>query len=92
MAIIGVGYSSPESNAAWAADQGYAFELWTDSDERTLSLYYGAATSADVAFPARVTMVLDSEGILRLEYMGSLNVSTHPADVLEDCQSLFGAR
>ena len=45
-----------------------------------------------MAFPARVTMVLDSEGILRLEYMGSLNVSTHPADVLEDCQSLFGAR
>ncbi len=39
--------------------------------------------------PLRVTRLLGEDGVVLLEYAVS-NVGTHPADVLEDCQALFG--
>lgn len=85
---MGVSFDSPRRNAAWAEDEGYQFELWTD-DDRALALTYGAAESRSDAFAQRITVILDSEGNQLLEYEVS-SLGTHPAQVLEDCQALFG--
>ena len=37
-----------------------------------------------------VTLILDAQGTLVLEYRSSTGASGHPQDVLEDCQALFG--
>lgn len=85
---MAVGFDSPEVNQAWAEDEGYQFEIWTD-DDKTLAVYYGAAASTSATVPLRVTKILDAEGELILEYSVT-NVGTHPAQVLADCQALFG--
>ena len=81
-------FDAPQKNQAWAEDEGFAFELWTDAD-RTLALTYDAATRADQAFAERVTKVLDADGDLVLEYE-KVKVGTHPGQVLADCEKLFG--
>jgi peroxiredoxin Q/BCP len=86
--IIGVSFDSPEENQSWAAGEGYQYELWTD-ESRTLALTYGAASSESASIASRITVLLDAEGNLALTYAVS-DIGTHPALVLEDCQTLFG--
>lgn len=85
---MGVSFDSPAANQAWAEEEGYLYELWTDQD-KTLALTYGAATSTSASVASRVTKILDADGVLVLEYDVS-NIGTHPAQVLADCQLLFG--
>jgi peroxiredoxin Q/BCP len=87
--IVGVSFDSPEENQSWALEEGFQFELWSD-DDRELALYYGAAASAGALAASRITMLLDDGGAQLLEYTESINVGTHPAQVLADCQELFG--
>jgi thioredoxin-dependent peroxiredoxin len=87
--IVGVGFNPPEAMQAWAEDEGFTYELWTDTD-RTLALTYGAAKREDQASPSRITMLLDADGRLLLEYKGAIDTGTHPKDVLDDCEALFG--
>lgn len=86
--IIGVSFNSNEDNASWAEAEGFQYELWTD-DERSLAVYYGAADSVDSWFPNRLTRILDANGNMILEY-NTVDVSTNPYDVLNDCGILFG--
>lgn len=85
--IVGVSFDPPAENQAWAIDEGFQFELWSDTG-RELALYYGAATSPAQGAASRVTKILDANGTLVLEYTVSA-VGTHPAEVLEDCRVLF---
>ena len=77
-----------EENHAWSVEEGFNFELWTDV-YKTLGLTYGALSNAQDNSMARVTMVMDDEGTLVLEYKENVNVGTHQGQVLEDCQLLF---
>lgn len=87
--IVGVGWDNPDKTGPWVEREGFQFEIWTDS-EQTLSYYYGAADESSWV-PDRVTKVLDAQGNLVLEYNDiGLAVTTHPAQVLNDCQILFG--
>jgi len=86
---VGVGLDTPSTNQAWAEDEKFQFELWTD-DDKTLGVTYGALSSTSDNSVNRVTMLLDEKGELLLEYTDSIDVGTHPDDVLEDCQILFG--
>ena len=88
--IVGVGFDSVQENQEWAEDQSYLFDIWTD-DNKTLAMTYGAASSASTNMPSRVTMLLDAEGELVLEYTVSLQIGTHPEQVLSDAQKLFGS-
>ncbi len=90
MKIVGVSFDPPAANAAWRADEGFAYELWSDLD-RTLAMTYGAASSSSTAYASRVTVLLDENGDLALTYAIS-DLGTHPREVLEDCQALYGAR
>lgn len=89
MEIVGVSFDSPDVNRAWAEDEGFQFELWTDDEERTLAITYGAASSSSATAAARVSVILDADGVLLLEYT-SVSPSTGPQEALEDCQKLFG--
>jgi peroxiredoxin len=83
-----VSFDSVEDNATFAGTEGYEYELWSDLD-RTLALQYGAASSASQAMANRVTVLLDTEGIWRVEY-NPANALTNAQVVLEDCELLFG--
>ena len=87
--IVGVGFNPPEAMQAWAEDEGFTYELWTDTD-RTLAMTYGAAKREEQPSPSRITMLLDADGRLLLEYVGAIDTGTHPNDVLTDCEALFG--
>lgn len=87
--IVGASFAGPEKNADWIAAESFNFEVW-DDDDKTLALYYGAVKNKSAPFPDRITKVLDADGTLILEYVDAINVGTHPADVLDDCQKIFG--
>jgi len=63
------------------------FELWTD-DDRDLALTYGAATSPTQGGARRVTVLLDTDGEVWLEYPAVV-AGTHPGEVLQDVQLLL---
>jgi thioredoxin-dependent peroxiredoxin len=87
--IVGVSFDDPEANQAWAEDEGYAFDLWTD-DDKTVALYYGAASSESQAYASRMSFLLDEDGTLVLEYL-TVNTLTNAEEVLSDCEILFGS-
>jgi hypothetical protein len=68
------------------------YELWEDTD-KTLAMHFGAISSTSDWAPSRKTVVLDGEGNHILSYdVGFLSMSTHPEDVLEDCEAIWGDR
>ena len=87
MRIIGVSFNEPSSLQSWKDQEGFQYEVWSDTD-KTLSIHYGAASGKTAFFPSRVTMLLDAEGNLLLEYL-SVSPGGHPQDVLDDCQQIF---
>lgn len=87
--IVGVSFDTPEANAAWAVDQKFPFELWSDAD-RTLAMHFGAATSKDASSAKRITVLLDAEGKWVRTYTGvNDDIGAHPLRVLEDVRQLF---
>lgn len=88
MHIVGASFNQPGTNAAWVADQGYQYEVWTDINQQ-LAEHYDAGPGL-LPVPQRVTVILDAKGALILEYRSATGTSGHPQDVLEDCQALFG--
>ncbi len=87
MEIVGASFNEPSDNAAWVIDQGFQYEVWRD-DDRTLAVTYGSVDDVDAFFPGRVTVLLDADGSLLLEYP-TVDVNAHPQEVLEDCLLLF---
>jgi len=84
-----VSFSEPSANAEWVEAESFQYEVWTDGD-RTLAMHYGAAENSTAAFPGRVTVLLDAQGELLLEYASGTGDADHPAEVLEDCEAIFG--
>jgi peroxiredoxin len=85
---VGVSFDSSADNASFAEEEGFGYELWSDLD-RTLAMHYGAASSASQSMADRITVLLDAEGVWRVEYAPA-SVVSNAADVLEDCEALFG--
>ena len=73
----------------WATEEGFEYELWQDTDH-ALAVHYGAASSTSSLVPGRVTVVLDGEGNQILNYDVGFGFGTHPAEVLEDCEAIWG--
>ena len=89
--MIGVSFDSPETNSEFASNEGFQYELWTDT-QRDLALAYGAASSASQSAASRVTVVLDADGELLLTYDVGFEFGAHPGLVLDDCRQLFADR
>ena len=84
---MGVSFDAPADNQAWAEDEGFQYELWSD-DSRALAMHYGAAVSDTQTYALRVTVLLDADGDLVLEYNVGGDIATHPGRVLEDIETL----
>ena len=89
MQIIGVSYGAVSLLQDWATDEGFEYELWQDTN-RTLAVHYGAASSTSSVVPSRVTVLLDGNGNQILSYDVGWGFGTHPAEVLEDCEAIWG--
>jgi peroxiredoxin len=87
--IIGVGFTPPEANAAWAARMGYSYALWSDT-ARALATYYGAVAPWDDTAPLRHALILDATGHALVRHEGGVSLGADPGAVLEDCATLFG--
>lgn len=55
-----------------------------------LALHYGAVETPSDHTAARITMLLDADGTLILEYVEDVVAGTHPDEVLDDCEKIFG--
>ena len=89
MHIIGVGFTPPAANAAWAARMGYTYGLWSDA-ERVLATHYGALAPWDDAAPLRHALILDARGNAVVRHEGGVSLGADPGAVLTDCTTLFG--
>ena len=86
---MGVGYSSPEANAAWAERMGYTYALWSDPD-RVIATAYDAVAPWDDEAPLRHAYILDAAGLAVVFHEGGVSLGADPAGVLADCETLFG--
>jgi peroxiredoxin len=86
-----VSFDAPETNAGFRELNGMQFELWSDDAQHTLATAYGAG-DAQSAAAARVTKLLNEDGDLIVEYVSAIDVGTHPAFVLQDCQTIWAER
>ncbi len=80
-------FGAPDVTAKWVENQKFPYEIWTDSD-RALATAFRAVSSPEQRYPDRITVVLDAEGKVVLEYR-SVNVLTSPQDVLDDVKKRF---
>ena len=89
--IVGVSTASPGDLQAWAEDEGFQYELWQDDSRGSLASRYGADDGWFGSY-ARITVLLDAQGRLILEYneISDFSPGGHPNDVLSDCQQIFG--
>jgi peroxiredoxin len=83
-----VSFDDYSKNHDWATSENFQFELWSDVG-RELAMYYGAATTPTQGAASRVTRLLDADGTLILEY-NSINTTTSPGLILDDCEAIFG--
>ena len=79
---MGVSFGSPDETSRWIEHEKFPFEVWTDAD-RQLSTTFHAVDDPKQSHPRRITVVLDAEGQVILEYR-SVNFLTNPEDVLSD--------
>ncbi len=82
-------FDAPATNLLFKNTNNYEYALWSDID-RELALYYGAATSSSAFFPNRISVVVAPDGQWVLHYP-TVDVSTHPTDVLADMTALIAA-
>lgn len=87
---MGVSFNGIGQNAGWVEDQSFEYEVWSDTN-KTLAIYYGSVAGEIAPFPGRITVLLDEDGKLILEYREGTSAGDHPQEVLEDCQAIFGS-
>jgi peroxiredoxin Q/BCP len=87
--IVGVSFDKPSKLQGWAEKEGFQYELWQD-DDKSLAIHYGAADSESALWANRISVLLDKNGEVLLEYKKNVSTGTHPQQVLQDCEMLFG--
>lgn len=73
---------SPPANAAFKAKFDFPYDLLCDED-RAVSMAYGAATTPDQGYPARISYLIDPEGKIAKVYE-TVVPADHPSQVLND--------
>ncbi len=80
--IVGVSCDTPADNRAFQEKFNFPYDLLSDED-RTVSMTYGAAESADQVYPARISYLIDPTGRIARTY-ATVDPPTHPDQVLQD--------
>ena len=84
--IVGVSCDTPAENRAFRAKFGFPFDLLCDED-RSVSMRYGAAESAEQGYPARISYLIDPEGRIARVY-GTVKPADHPGEALAAIEEL----
>ena len=85
LAVVGVSFDAPESNAEFARDEGFPFPLLSDTG-KTLAVAVGAADSSWRLMARRVSYLVGPDGVVWVAYE-SVDPSTHAAQVLADVRA-----
>jgi peroxiredoxin Q/BCP len=88
---VGISFDPVEANRAFAERQALPFRLLSDRD-RSVGDRYGVRRDPGDRYPElprRITYLIDPEGRVARAYSVS-DVTTHPAQVLEDLRALRG--
>ena len=75
-------FNDPADLKTWNGETGLASDLLYDSD-RSVAMAYGAAEAADQEKPARLSVLVGPDGVVRNVY-ASPDPDTHPAEALAD--------
>ena len=73
---------TPEENAAFRTKFEFPYDLLCDTD-RSMSMAYGAADSADAEYPSRISYLVGPDGRVKKVY-GKVKPADHPDEVLND--------
>jgi peroxiredoxin Q/BCP len=84
--VIGISSDSVESHRSFAAEHELPFTLLSDEGGKVRKLY--GASSVFGLVPARVTYVLDEEGMVRHIFSSQLGVEKHVEEALEALRSM----
>jgi peroxiredoxin Q/BCP len=87
--VVGMSFDTPELNRVWASAQGFDFRLLSDVDHAVGRAYQVEREADDqyVAFPLRVSYLLDPEGMIRKTYSVA-GVADHATEVLASLDRL----
>lgn len=88
--IIGVSTDSAESHQRFRERHDLPFPLIADQDRRLVKLY--DAVGLLPFMTARVTYVIDKQGVIRRAVRHDLNIGAHLTDVLEALQAIEHVR
>jgi len=80
--IVGISCDTTAENAAFREKFDFPYDLLCDVD-RSVSMAYGAADSADTKHPKRISYLIDSTGKIRKAY-ATVKPADHPDQVLTD--------
>ena len=80
--LLGVTFSTPEDLKKWSAETGYPGVLLSDAD-RSVAITYGAASSPDQEKATRISILVDTDGVIRKTFQVE-DASGHPGAVLAD--------
>jgi peroxiredoxin Q/BCP len=86
VAVLGVSFDSPKSNAEFAEDEQFPFALLSDGD-RALAVQVGAADDVRQMFSRRISYLVDVDGKV-LQVYTKVDPATHAETVLKDLESL----
>lgn len=73
-------FDPQEENKAFAEKFGYGFPLLCDTD-KSIGIAYGAAGDASAGYPARITYVLDENGVIT-HALAKVDPKTHTDEML----------
>jgi len=88
--VVGMSFDTPAENKAWASAQGFNFRLLSDEDH-AVGRSYEVERDADdqyVAFPLRVSYLVDPDGVIRKTFAVS-GVVDHAKLVLQTLAELL---
>ena len=87
--VLGASFDSVEENRAFAEEQRFPFPLLSDPDRHVGTSYDVVRAEDDqyVAFPRRVSYLIDADGVIRRAYAVS-DVEQHADQVLADLRRL----
>ena len=80
--MLGISCDTPAENLAFKNKFDFPFDLLSDED-RSVSVAYGAADSADAKHPSRISYLIDPQGQIKKVY-GKVKPADHPEEVLAD--------
>lgn len=87
--ILGASFDSIEENRKFAQEQGFKYQLLSDSEKEVGPLYQVMREPGDKfeSLPKRISYLIDPEGIIQVAYEVS-DPQSHAQQVIEDLKRL----